>query len=137
MQAASEQKKKETTERPRNPSLVTFDINQFLRVNFQLKLVFGKFGRIVPILRGCRSSSTLIETKHLFQAKQLILGALNTVLLHQGTWENKMHNCIRMIISQISHINNKHKRLQNLLNICICIQVHGARSIQKLKTFLE
>ena len=63
MQAASEQK---DPERPRNSSLVTFDTNQFLRVSFQLKLVFRKFGRIFLILRGCRSSSTLIEDKPLF-----------------------------------------------------------------------
>ena len=57
---------KKNPERPRNPSLVTFDTNQFLRVSFKLKLAFGKFGRIFLILRGCRSSSTLIEAKHLF-----------------------------------------------------------------------
>ena len=62
MQAASEQK---NSERPRNPSL-TFDTNQFLKVSFQLKLAFGKFGRIFLILRGCRSSSALIEAKDLF-----------------------------------------------------------------------
>ena len=63
MQAASEQK---NPERPRNPSLVTFDTSQFLRVSFQLNLAFGKFGRIFSILRGCRSSLTLIRAKHLF-----------------------------------------------------------------------
>ena len=57
---------KKNPERPRNPSLVTFDTNQFLRESFQLKLAFGKFGRIFLILRGCRSPSTLIEAKHLF-----------------------------------------------------------------------
>ena len=63
MQAASEE---ENSERPRNTSLATFDTSQFLGVSFQLKLAFGKFGRIFLILRGCRSSSTLIEAKHLF-----------------------------------------------------------------------
>ena len=63
MQAASEEK---NSKRPRNPLLVTLDTNQFLSISFQLKLTFGKFGRMFLILRGCRSSSTLIEAKHLF-----------------------------------------------------------------------
>ena len=53
-------------ERPGNPSVATFDTNQFFKVSFQLKLSFEKFGRIFLFLRACRSSSTLIEDKYLF-----------------------------------------------------------------------
>ena len=61
--------------RPRNESLVTFDTIQFLRVSFQIKLVFGKFWTILLILGVAN------HRRHFLSAKQLILGAHNAVLL--------------------------------------------------------
>ena len=116
MQSTSEHK---NPGRPRNESLVTFDTIQFLRVSFQVKLVFGKFWTILLILGVAN------HRRHFLSAKQLILGAHNAVLLQQKAQEKEAHNCIRIIIS---HTNNKpniyiyiYIYIYTHMSICICI----------------